>query len=445
LHSFFVLLLTGLLVTSATAVAQNGPVQHPPEVDLAHAPAGHPSKTSDKTADPDKQSLSVSVKVVHAGQDDKAMAGKPVILRAARPKGPFEPTDPQPKHEWTGVTGADGTATFADIPASVADEGLRLHALTTHGSMSFKSSPKVPATGITLNVPVYERGHDVSQVSIDDMQTIVHVWEDNLFIQQFYRLKVTGNQVLDVATLSGKEFESGLPIELPVKAMGIDVKAPGETKVVNSFVYWKGMLKPGETVPVSVSFSMQAKKANFVYEQELDYPVESASVVVPLESRHERVKIPFFKDLELAAPGFDPDNVGTDRGALGSQNSGLFLAAKDRAIAKGERLQFEISGLPFGRPAGAWVALGLGILGALFVFGFARREKKNVEESHASGEIHDLLIEEREALLDELALLEEDYQDGEVSELEYERESLLLRERIALVMKKIRDLEDKAA
>jgi hypothetical protein len=386
----------------------------------------------------------VSVKVVHAGQDDKALAGKPVLLQAARPKGPFEPNDPKPKHEWSGVTDASGIATFA-VPAAVADEGLRLHAVTTHGSMSFKSAPKVPASGISLSVPVYERGQDISKVSIEDMQTIVHVWEDNLFIQQFYRLTVEGDQVLDVSMLSGKEYESGLPITLPVKAQGIDVKAPGKTKVVNSLVYWSGTLKPGETIPVSVSFSMQATSANFVYEQELDYPTKSASVVVPLESRHERVKVSYFKGLGLTAPGFEADKVGLDEGALGSQNSGLFLAAKDRTISPGESLQFEISGLPFGRPAGAWVALGLGLLGALFVFGFARREKRLVEESHSSGETHDLLIEEREALLDELALLEEDFQDGEVSELEYERESLLLRERIALVMKKIGDLEGKAA
>jgi hypothetical protein len=420
LHSVFALVIAGVLAAPATATAQDGQA-------------------------PKDESISVSVNVVHAGQNDQAIADKPVILRAARPKGPFEPTDPKPKHEWTGITNASGTATFGAIPASVAGEGLRLHALTTHGSMTFKSAPKVPADGVTLTVPVYERGHDVSQVSIEDMQTIVHLWEDTLFFQQFYRLTVDGDAVLDVSTLSDKKYESGLPIELPVKALGIDVKAPGQTKIVNSFVYWKGILKPGETVPVSVTFSMKAKNPNLVYEQKLDYPVKSASVVVPLESRHKRVKIPFFKDLRLAAPGFDADKVGTDTGALGSQNSGLFLTAKDRSMAAGETLQFEVSGLPFGRPWGTWVALGLGILGALFVFGFARREHEHVEESHASGEIHELLLDEREALLDELALLEEDYQDGEVSELEYERESLLLRERIALVMKKIRDLEDQAA
>jgi hypothetical protein len=121
------------------------------------------------------------------------------------------------------------------------------------------------------------------------------------------------------------------------------------------------------------------------------------------------------------------------------------LTAKNRSIEPGGTLKFQLDGLPFNRPLGAWTALGLGILGALFVFGFARREKKRVEESHSSGELITMLEREREELLDELALLEEDYEDGRVSELEYERESLLLRERIALVMKKIGDLEDKAA
>lgn len=436
-------LLAVALLAPATASAQQAPT-----ADEANA-----EKTADKPEAPGKQahgkdnastSFSVPVEVVHGGQD-KALAGKPVILRAARPKGPFEPTDPEPKHEWTAVTDASGKATFTGIPDSLIDEGLRLHAVTTHGGMSFKSAPKVPAPGVTLEVPVYERGRDVSDVRIEDLQTIVHVWEDNLFFQQFYRLSVDGDKVVDMSMLSGEKYEHGLPIVLPVKAQGIDVQAPGETKVVESTAYWKGTLKPGETVPVSVAFSMTANRPNFSYSQEFDYPVKNAAVVVPLESRHEKVKIRYFEGLSMAAPGFDPDDVGVDRGALGSQNNGMFLTAKNREFAPGETLKFQLRGLPFQPPFGAMAALGLGFLGALFVFAYARREKERVDESYSSGELIELLTQEREELLDELTLLEEDYQKGHVSELEYERESLLLRERIALIMKKIGDLEEKAA
>ena len=412
----------------------------PTALSAQEAPAGGEAKAPAAK----KETFSVPVQVVHGGQDN-ALAGKPVILRAARAKGPFEQTDPKPKHEWSAVTDESGKATFTGVPKSLIDEGLRLHAVTTHGGMSFKSAPKVPSPGISLRVPVYERGRDVSAVKIDDLQTIVHVWEDNLFFQQFYRLSVEGDKVLDMSMLSGEEYEHGLPIVLPVKARGIDIQAPGQTKVVESTAYWKGTLKPGEAVPVSVAFSMTADRPDFVYSQEFDYPVANASVVVPLESRHEKVKIPYFDGLTLAAPGFAPDNVGTDRGALGSQNNGLFLTAKNQEFTAGQSLKFKLSGLPFAPPIGAMTALGLGFLGALFVFAYARRENERVDESHTSGELIEMLVQEREELLDELTLLEEDFQKGHVSELEYERESLLLRERIALVMKKIGDLEEQAA
>lgn len=442
--TLFCVLLAALLAPGVAMAQEAGAHEQAAEAPTADQ-AEEPAPAKQDKAKQAEQTFSVPVKVVHGGQEAKTIGGKPVILRAARPKGPFEQQDPKPAREWTAVTNASGLATFEGIPTSLADEGLRLHALTTHGGMTFKSSPKVPARGISLEVPVYERGNDLSKVKIQDLQTIVHVWEDNLYFQQFYRLTVEGNQVFDTALLTGEEYEHGMPLDLPLKAMGIEAQAPGATKVVESTVFWKGSLKPGEAVPISASFSMTANRPEFSYSQDFDYPVDNVSVVVPLEPNNQQVKIRYFSDLTIAAPGFDPDNVGVDEGALGSQNDGLFLTAKNRSIEAGGTLKFQLGGLPFDRPIGAWAALGLGILGALLVFAFARREKKRVDESHSSGEIIDLLSREREELLDELALLEEDYQDGRVSELEYERESLLLRERIALVMKKIRDLEDNAA
>lgn len=440
--------LTSLLGAAILAVAALAPSaalaeDAPKEAAADTAAAPQQAQPDDKQAQPDDQAqtFSVPVKVLHGGQGDKPMAGKPVILQAARPKGPFEPTDPKPQKEWTAVTDDTGTATFAGIPTSLEESGLRLHAVTTHGGVTFKSAPKVPAKGISLTVPVFEAGHSTDNVAIKDLQTIAHVWEDHVFFQQFYRLTVTGDRILDTATLPGKDFENGLPITLPTKALGINAQAPGKTKVVNSIVFWKGTLKPGETVPVSVTFSMKASDTDFVYEQTPDYPVENAKIVVPLESQSPQVKIPYYKDLALAAPGFE---VTAQQGG-GMQSRGAFLQADGRKLDAGESFAFKLTGLPFDQPWGAWVALLLGLAGAGFVFFYAYRHGQRVADSRESGELIDILNEERDDLLEELALLEEDWEAGEVSEVEYERESLLLRERIALVMKKIRDLEERAA
>jgi hypothetical protein len=405
------------------------------------ASAGQEEALVQPAAAEDAQGLSVSVSVEHATSDAQ-MAGKPVMLRAARPKGPFEPQDPKPAHEFTAVTDDSGRAHFQNIPDTLAEQGLRLHAVTTHGGISFKSPAVVPSDGATLALTVYERGHDASDVVIESLRTVAHVWEDHVFFQQTWLLSVDGDYVVDVDMLDGEAYEEGLPLVLPLKAKGIEARGPGQSTPIKSTVYWRGTLKPGEPVPLTIHFSVAGTKPSLVFDQQLDYPAKNVEVLVPLEPRHERVRIPYFEDLALAAPGFDVD-VG--RGVLGAQNQGLALHATDGAFEAGESLRFKITGLPFEAPKGAWIAAALGLLGAIFVLGYARRETQLMNESRESGELVDILTEEREALLDELALLEEDYQDGEVSELEYERESLLLRERIALVMKKLRDLEDQAA
>jgi hypothetical protein len=430
-----------LLPETANAQAQLQQNSAQPEP----AAAGRAEQT-EQTEKAEPQTFSVTVKVEHGtdGADDAAagMSGKAVILRAARPKGPFEPTDPKPKHEWSAVTDASGVATFEGLPMSVATSGLRLHAVATHGGWTFKSAQIEPEPGIELKVKVYEQGHDLSGVVIKELQSIAHIWEDHVFFQQFYLLTVEGDKVVDTSQLPGREFDNGLPIRLPTMALGIHIQAPGETKVVNNFAYWKGLLKSGETVPVSITFSMRASDTDFVYEQTVDYPVESAKVVVPLESTSPQIQIPYFGTVALAAPGFD---VQATEGGIGGQNTGMFLVADGRSLEAGESFAFQLTGLPFDQPVGGWLALALGLAGVIFVLGYARREQRHIDDSRRSGELAEMLRREREELLDELAILEQDFEDGEVGDLEYERESLLLRERIALVMKKIGELGDAGA
>ncbi len=440
------------LLVPASAFAQGVPDkgQRPADPPATQQPAPQAAAAKPATdakpaaaAKAPQATFSVPVRVVTGGKNAKPLAHQPVILQAARPKGPFEPNDPKPQNEWTAVTDASGTATFANVPRSLEQSGLRLHAVTTQGGVTFKSAPKVPAPGIKLTVPVYELGHDTSHVVIEDLQTIANVWEDSIFFQQFYRITVDGDKAIDTSALPGKKYENGLPIELPTKALGIHASGPGKTKIVNSIVYWKGMLKPGEAVPVSISFSMKVTSPSLAYEQTVAYPTKNVKVVVPLESQSQQVKIPYFKDVSLAAPGFKV-KVNDGNGATGA-GRGAYLSADGRKLDRGQSFAFEVSGLPFDRPYGAWIALALGLLGAGFVLVYARGEKKRLDASHSSGELVAILSQEREELLDELAILEEDYEEGEVSDLEYERESLLLRERIALIMKKLRDLEERAA
>ncbi|MEZ4458917.1 MAG: hypothetical protein R3E66_04170 [bacterium] len=94
---------------------------------------------AETTAPTPASGWSVSVKV-EDGLTKAPIADAVVFLRAARPKGPIEPTDPTPTQEWTAISGADGYARFTSIPESLGTSGLRLHAATTWHGMTFKSA-----------------------------------------------------------------------------------------------------------------------------------------------------------------------------------------------------------------------------------------------------------------------------------------------------------------
>lgn len=419
------------------AQAQDAPAKAQPADAATAAPAAEDA-AAEQAAPKAVDSFSVSVQLNAAAN----VADQAVILLAARPKGPHEPKDPTPQHQWTATTNAQGVATFENIPLTVATSGLRLHATTFQNGHLYKSPAVTPAPGIKLNIGIYEQGHTLDGVVIKDVQTIAHVWENHIFFQQFYLVSTEGDKLIDTAQLAGARFENGMPIRLPIKATGIQVESPGETRVVNSIVNWKGVLKPGENVPVSVAFSIPADHTTFTYEQEFDYPVRSAKILLPLEPTSPQVKIAYFDTVSLAAPGFKVDAV---EGGLNGQNQGKFLVADNGTFEKDGVMAFQLTGLPFDEPTGAWLALILGVAGIIVALIYSRQEQRHIDKTRTSAGVAEMLRGEQKELLDELAAIEQDYEDGEVGDLEYERESLLLRGRIALVMRKIAEIEEAMA
>ncbi|MFU8806623.1 MAG: hypothetical protein ACNA8W_22635, partial [Bradymonadaceae bacterium] len=105
----------------------------------------------------------------------------------------------------------------------------------------------------------------------------------------------------------------------------------------------------------------------------------------------------------------------------------------------------QLRGLPFQKPRGGWIALGLGFLGGFFVVGYARREEKELTSTPGTAKSLRALETEREALFNELTALEKEWEAENIDEIAYETQTWLLRERLALVLKKIDDLRAKAA
>jgi hypothetical protein len=384
--------------------------------------------------------LEVNVVVTHATDNKADVVGLPVIVQAVRPRGPFETTAPRPVFESVAITDESGRARIDDIPASVIEQGLRLQASATFGGLNFMSSPVTASRRASLTVRVHDKGHDPAAIHVQNLRVIVEPWEKYLVFTQYWTLAIDGDLAVDTSLLPGREFERGLPLRLPVKAEGIQAMGPGSNQAVNNVIFWNGVLKPGEPVTLQIRFSIPAKNPTFVYEQAMGYPTRNVELIAPLQTQFK--KIQRLDHLELLAPGF---TVGSDASALGLRDDMEFLIGTGVSLNTGEEFRFQLRGLPFRPPRGGWIALGLGLLGSIFVLGYGRRERALFAGRTVAGEALEALQRERDGLFDELTAVELEWEKEAIDEVSYETRAWLLRERLALVLKKIDDLQAQAA
>lgn len=387
-------------------------------------------------AAPKDNKLQVVVEVTQGGANAQAFANAPVILRAARPKGPFEPTDPKPELEWAATTDAQGMVTFTEVPDDLATRGLRLQAVTLFDGVTYKSDAAIPTRGMKLRLPVFEKTGQPELVEIDSLRLIIEPSEGFLIFSQTISLVVKGDKALATSLLPGEHYAKGLPIELPLKAKGINIFGPGEHKTINSTVYWQGVIKPGEPVNLQVRYSMTATEERFIYEQRLDYPVNKADIVVPLQTQFR--KVPRLNNLEIAALGFESKadaNVPGIRPGVETLH-----AIANGPLKPNDTIKLQLKGLPFSRSQAPWVVIALGLLGMLGVVIFARREDIKARTKRPLAQIKQSLIKEREALYEELVAIELDLDKGLLTAREYEIESMVFRERLALILRKLEDL-----
>lgn len=438
MNRLLIIMCTAALALSASPVLAQQPADDSPPTNAEPTP---PPEESDEDAAPAPESTEMTVTVIAKhGTTGKPVTNVPVFLRAARPRGPFEPTAPKPQFEWTEFADAEGKATFS-VPKTLTSTGLRIHAVTTYDGLAFESTANPPIDGARLTLDVYEKGLDPSVVELENLRTVVDIWEHYLVFTQYYTLTNNSETALDIKLLPDEEYEKGIPIVLPVKAQGINVTGPGENIVVNSTVYWKGVIKPGERVNLQARFSMAARDPEFTYEQEVGYPTKNVEVVVPIQTRFE--KVPRLEELELRPLGFEETERGP--GIFGLRDDIEFVGARGLQLKEGESFAFQVRGLPFHRPMLPWAFLLGGILIGLVGAWFGLRETKRSETNIGKAELRSSLERERAVLLDELVALEKDFDENLVTPTEYEFEASSLREQLALVLARLKELDESDA
>lgn len=342
---------------------------------------------------------------------------------------------------YTAKTDASGAATFQGL---FRIEGARYVPVATFEGVVYRGAPLSPTQDAhTSQIDVYGKTYEDSALQVSDLMTTVDVVERFLVFMQMWSFVNTAPQTFDVAHATDPRYAEGLVIELPIKAEGIQARIflptgePIEAQVVESRIYIKEPIPPAgegsQPLRVQIHYSMKLEDTDFAYAQPIAYPVESMRVIVNQTTpykRHPRL------NLTLEAPGFG--SVGRNQQMPGMREGMEFVVARDGQAKPGDTLRFTIRGYPVPKPWGAWLALGGGAL-VLAAGGFIlqRERSRQSDASRLAALRLKALQEERESLYDALRYLDDRYYNGEVSDRAYDLEVASLRERLALVLRRL--------
>lgn len=427
MRSNYVHIIAGLIFVALFSTPVAAQIQsYAPETNIPLRLPPEPTKTTTPQVKPE-DAMTIRVQVKHPTGIKKPMA---VFLRAARARGPFEPTAPKPKFEWTALSDATGIAVFNDIPKNLAEQGLRIHAVVSYAGVKFDSSAEVPVADRLIPLEIFERSVALDDVAISNLRSMVEIWESYLVFRQTYTIVNRSKFAIDTSMLPGKKYEKGLPITVSPKAQGIRAFGSGSNLIVNSTIYWQGVLLPGRTAQLEVHYSVQVKTESYVYEQLMDYKTENVEVILPLQTKFK--KVPRLSDLQLFPLGFKETERGS--GIFGLRADIDFIGARGLVVEPGNSFTFKLDGLPFARTKTPYYVFGFAVLCAFLVFFFATRLSS---EKPSREEIFNTLATEKDALLNELVILEQERRDKTITQNEYENETFTTRERLALILKKM--------
>ena len=376
--------------------------------------------------------FSLDVKVVKNGADGKPapLAGATVLLEARA--GEVVVT------KKSATTGVDGVAQFATLQ-SIA--GVTYVPTVTHDGATFSALGVVPPTDgskQSRELAVYGLSVDDSKVRVSELITAAELWEDQFLITQTWTFVNRDAVAFDPTKAGGEKYLDGLQLRAPTDAKGIHatvIRGRGdvsEARVVEDKIWVRASVPPAaegqEPLRVRLQFSLDHNTDTLALAQPLLYPVEYSEVIAPLGTRFKKVPT---LDLTMTAPGHKVEQRKLRSGDPG-------LVGLEGAFKSGDTLVLTLVGYPtFASPFNN-IALvlffGL-LLGGAVLF---RRELVTRRAGRSEEQLRRRALQaERENLFESLRDLELRFDTGGVSDRAYDIEAASLRERLALVLRRL--------
>lgn len=390
-----------------------------------------------------EETITALIRVVDAG-------GSPL------PAAPVEVSIIRPPHEIMDTielqTDEAGAARF-QLPVAAGMQAF--FSAQLNGDEVFASSgvDLDSAREVEVQIQAAPEASGVSSVFAGRLVTIVELWEDYIMFTQIWTL-----QTDDMSTWrpDSDEPEDALRIPLPEDAAGIRVVQPLEgARVGDGEILYSNPVRAagqGDGSPSLVfRYSLRHDNArSFSFAQPLSIDVENASVVVPQTTNHSRhprlnveIDVPLCEDGNPAGKMCFEEVSNDASGVQMLQGVAVRVARGGRAEA-GDELYVRTEGWPRAGVPTRWFGLGGAAVGFLLVLVALWRERSRRHSLRQDDE-ESLLLTQRRRLLDEARELEQRLASASILELDYEVERERIIEDLAVVERRLRELQGRDA
>jgi hypothetical protein len=412
----------------------------PPATEDA-APAG----TAEATAGPVETTGTVRVSVSNGTPGGNAPAELPIKLFVVEAEGA--------QTTFEGVTGADGTVTFADVPI----RNDRFYVATTvfneraFGSDMTRGTPDTPA--MELPVTVYEFTSDPAALKIDSLQFRVLGQPGSLQVAQVMRVTNTSDRMFSAGEMTADERYPSVVLHMPAGAqlmgtsedeaqfiMGDDGSVtdtrpvlPGEQRILH-VIYSLPYQPLGTPLEVPLDYALDGRVDVTVSPISVDAGVRVAGQSVPalaMQSGEDADQRVFGG--ELSAPAGATFQLEL-RGEIVAPSGAAGPAASDASNASAPAPAGISRDLLVGVLIGA--GLGLVVLGGFFLVKDRLAWRNSIRAAEAEAEsVQETPPDTVETLVAALAALDDEYARGEITKDSYEARRDELKKELARRMR----------
>ena len=304
-------------------------------------------------------------------------------------------------------------------------------------------------------IRLLEETRDKSAVFASRVVTVLEAWEDFVAVSQVWTLSVDRpvRYVSDPVD-KANPAKGAIVIPLPEGASGVEVVMPREgATVLDDSVFLHMNVEPGSgeaarQPSLILRYSIKTHGSpEATIRQKLTMDVEAISVVVPRTTtfeKHPSLDISF--DAPMCSDGEAPGKVCfaelTDKadGAMLREGTEVRVVRGGRGRT-GDLLEVTTNGWPGHRPWEAWLA---GVVVALSLLGgglLLRADRRKVAMRKSADRMQ-VLEQERTLLLAQAAAVATSLVEGEILEADYEREVAGIEARLAVVLRRRRELTE---